>query len=206
MRADISLDTAHAALDFIFDTLKPPLARITLGITGEPLLGWDLIKDIVEYAHYRSEESYTGVSFHITTNGLEVDSELLDYLRDNDDMYVSLSWDGPPEIHNRQCPSADGVDTYERVSKAFEMLRSGARSGICVVATVTALNPDVAGIFTHLFDNGVRSLVIKPLRSVDPAVAVTRESLPAFKSAYAKLAEPAARTRSRSNGTSVHPS
>ena len=186
---DISLNTVHAAIDLLFDELKPPWVTISLGITGEPQIKWDIVSDLIDYAHSRSEDSFIGVDFHITTNGLQAHSEMLDYLRTHDDMNVTLSWDGPPEIHNRQRLSPDCTDTYDKVSNTFDILRSTMQSRPSVVATVSALAPDIAGVFTHLFDRGVRDLIIKPLRSNDPALAVNEESLPAFKSGYAELAE-----------------
>lgn len=199
---DISLDTARAAINFLFDTLQPPWVRIELGITGEPLLRWNALQDVIGYARKKSAATGTGVGFSITTNGLELNREMLDYLRAHGDTKITLSWDGPREVHNRQRLSPDGIDTYERVSSAFENLRDciesrssvpatlGCQPGPTVVATVSALNPDVAAVFTHLFDKGVRDLVIKPARvAADPAIAITEENLLAFKAGYTNLAK-----------------
>lgn len=187
--ADMSLDTARAALDFLIDELKPPWATISLGITGEPQLRWDMITQIIEYAHRRSEESFVGLDFHITTNGLQLDPGMLEYLQTHDDMNVTLSWDGPEEVHDLQRPMPGGRPTHDVVSETFDVLRRSMRSRPSVAATVSALNPDVAGVFAHLFDSGARDLIIKPARSTDPEIAVTLDNLPAFKSGYAELAE-----------------
>lgn len=190
---DISFDKARSAVDFLFDRLfddlRPPWVTISLGITGEPQLRWDIIRDVIEHAHIRSEDSLTGVDFHITTNGLLTCQDMLDYLRTHDDLNVTLSWDGPSEIHNPLRLDADGIGTYERVSNTFDILQSTMQSRLSVVASVSALNPNIADIFTHMFDKGVRDLIIKPIRSADPALGITKESLYAFKSGYAELAE-----------------
>lgn len=165
---DMSSDTAHAAIDFIFDVLQPPWAVLSLGITGEPQLRWDAIADTMEYAKRRSEDTGIGVSFHVTTNGLETNKQMLDYLHANDDLGITLSWDGPPEIHNRQRLALDGSQTYESVSNTFDVLRSTTRSRPLVTATVSALDPDITGVFAHLYDKGVRDLTLKPTRSVGP--------------------------------------
>lgn len=186
---DITLETACAAIDFLFDVIQPPWVNISLGITGEPQLRWDLIRDIIAYGRQKSDESDIGVRFHITTNGLHIKQEMLEYLRVSDDVGVTLSWDGPPEIHNTQRLCPDGTSTYENVSNSFELLRSTMKTRLSVTATVFAANPDIAGVFAHLFDRGVRDLTLKPTRSVGPATSVTEESLPAFKESYAQLAE-----------------
>ena len=186
---DISSDTAHAAVDFLFDVLKPTFVTVEFGITGEPQISWKTIESIISYAKKRSEESLVGMSFHMTTNGLEAHPDLLTYLRAYDDMNITLSWDGPPHIHNRQRLSFDGSDTHERVSGNFETFRITMKSRPSVVATVSALCPDIAGVFTHLFDAGVRDLIIKPFRGVDATMAVTDKSLPLFKAGYTELAE-----------------
>jgi len=187
---DISYDTACAAIDFIFDVVQPPWANISLGITGEPQLRWDLIRDVADYGRKKSEESGIGVRFHITTNGLHASPEMLDYLQEHpEDMGVTLSWDGPPDVHNRQRLSRDGADTYERVSRTFELLRDSMKTRPSVTATVCVSEPDMAGVFAHLFEEGVRDLTIKQTRSVAPAITITEESLPAFKASFAELAE-----------------
>lgn len=185
---DITPETARAAIDYLFDVLQPPWADISLGITGEPQLRWDMIRDVTDYARKKSEESEIGVRFHITTNGLQVIPEMLEDFRNHNDMGITLSWDGPPEIHNRQRLSVDGADTYDRVSNAFRILQTAVQDRPRVAATVTAANPDVAGVFAHLFDSGVRDLTLKLPRSVG-AIAVTEESLSSFKASYAELAE-----------------
>lgn len=198
---DISPDTARAAVDFLFDVLQPLWVRISLGITGEPLLKWNLVKEVIEYARQRSQDTGIGVGFCITTNGMEINQEILDFLLTRDDTNVILSWDGPREIHSLQRPGPGGADTYDRVRNAFILLRDnvgskhsvlptvGSQPGPMVVATVSALNPDIAAVFAHLFDQGARDIAIKPARvTADPDIAVTEQNLRAFKSNYTKFA------------------
>lgn len=114
----MSRSTAHDAVDFLFQhSSKSSTVRISF-YGGEPLLNFRTIKATVEYAKHCFK---TRVSFDILTNGSLLDDEIVKFLVGND-FWVTLSLDGPSEIHDRNRVGTDGGGTFARVWKKLNDL------------------------------------------------------------------------------------
>lgn len=109
-RFDMSKETAERALDLVFHA-PPPRIKIEFQ-GGEPLLGFDRLRQIVESAERRAALAGITAEFVVTTNLALVTDEMLEFFRDHR-IAVSTSLDGPAEIHDANRPRPGG-DSYAR--------------------------------------------------------------------------------------------
>ena len=117
----MSVNIAHKAIDFLFKHSFES-KQINIGFYGgEPLLEFDLIKNCVEYA----EKQSTGksLSFSLTTNGSLINYQIIEYLKKHD-IAISISIDGPKEIHNKNRKFINGCGSFEKVHENIRFIRN----------------------------------------------------------------------------------
>jgi uncharacterized protein len=149
-------DTARHATDLFADIVNPHKIDhpqiIFYG--GEPLLNLKLLKFVLDYATSRID----GVEFTLNTNGTKVDLDTAKILRDYG-VNVSLSIDGPKNIHNNSRVDRGGQESFERVVDGYRILRdNGVNAGVS--CTLTRENIPVLEDVTRwlIEDLGVPSL------------------------------------------------
>ncbi len=151
---------------------------------GEPLLKEPLIRQLVGEAKRKLEVDGTRFVFKMTTNGLLLDDDFLDFSVEND-ILVSLSIDGVGAAHDRHRRSIDGVATFDRVLPRFRALLA-RRPYASVLMT---LNPDTVPEFfdsvCFLIDEGCRYLVV----SLNYTAPWTETDLAALERQYERLAD-----------------
>lgn len=107
------LEVARAAVDMLLNPSAPVRRWAIDFFGGEPLLNWPVVVDTVAYARRRAASLGGEVQFTLTTNGLELSGERLEWLkRERVNLVVSL--DGRPEVHDAVRRLADGRPTWER--------------------------------------------------------------------------------------------
>ena len=190
-RALMSFEVGKQALDFLMDHSG---SRRNLEVDffgGEPLMNWDVVKGLVEYA--RSVEKARGKNFRftLTTNGMLLDDEVIDFA--NREMSnVVLSLDGRKEIHDRTRVDYAGNGSYDRIVPKFQKLVA-ARGGknYYMRGTFTHQNPDFTKDLFHMADDlGFTELSMEPVVCApdDPA-ALTPEDIEMVKEQYEILAK-----------------
>ncbi len=133
----MALETGKKALDFAARTTKESCGIVFFG--GEPLLHKKLIRDLVAYG--REMERYRAGRFHfkLTTNGLLLDEEFLDFSIHND-VLIAMSFDGVREAHDRHRRFSDGRPTFDILYPKLKMLlASRPYSSVMMV-----VNPETA--------------------------------------------------------------
>ena len=189
-RALMSFEVGKRALDFLMENSG---SRVNLEVDffgGEPLMNWQVVKDLVAYA--RSQEAARGKKFRftLTTNGMLIDDDVIDFV--NREMYnVVLSLDGRKEIHDRLRVDLAGRGSYERVVPKFqELVRRRGGQGYYMRGTFTHANPDFTRDVLHMADLGFDQLSMEPVVCApgDPA-ALTEEDLPIVLEQYELLAK-----------------
>lgn len=105
---------------------------------GEPLLaGIDYFNKIVEIQKLYNRTSVK-VTNIIQTNGTLLDETWVKFIKKNN-FGVSISIDGPPQVHNSQRPMKVGDDSFSRITKNLECLKfHGIPFGILAVITETS--------------------------------------------------------------------
>ena len=158
---------------------------------GEPLMNWDVVKRLVQYARSVEKERGKNFRFTLTTNGMLIDDDVIDFA--NREMSnVVLSLDGRKEINDRTRVDYQGRGSYDRIVPKFQKLVA-ARGGknYYMRGTFTHANPDFTKDLFHMADDlGFTELSMEPVVCApdDPA-ALTPEDLEIVKDQYEILAK-----------------
>ncbi len=185
----MSLEVGKKAIDFL---IKSSGARKNLEVDffgGEPLMNFDVVKGIVEYARSIEEEAGKNFRFTLTTNGILLNDDIMDYINKN--MHnVVLSIDGRKEINDMMRPRAGGQGSYDSIVPKFQKLaESRNQTDYYVRGTFTRNNLDFGEDVLHLADLGFKQISVEPVVA-DPAedYAIKKEDLPVIFKEYEKLA------------------
>ena len=187
----MSFEVGKQALDFLMDHSG---SRRNLEVDffgGEPLMNWDVVKQLVAYARSVEQERGKNFRFTLTTNGMLIDDDVIDFA--NREMSnVVLSLDGRKEINDRTRVDYAGNGSYDRIVPRFQKLVAarGDRE-YYMRGTFTHANPDFTKDLFHMADDlGFTKLSMEPVVCApgDPA-ALTPEDLEIVKEQYELLAK-----------------
>ena len=157
---------------------------------GEPLVNWEVCKQLVEYARQREKEVNKNFRFTMTTNGVLLTDEVTDYL--NKEMHnVVLSLDGRKEVNDRFRVDAAGQGSYDRIVPNFQrFVEKRGDKEYYMRGTYTHHNTDFTEDIQHMLDLGFDQLSMEPV-VCDPSEpsALTQEDLPVLFAQYEKLAD-----------------
>lgn len=189
-RALMSFEVGKQALDFLMDHSG---SRRNLEVDffgGEPLMNWQVVKDLVAYARSVEKERGKNFRFTLTTNGMLIDDDVIDFA--NREMSnVVLSLDGRKEIHDALRVDYAGNGSWERIVPKFQKLVK-ARGGknYYMRGTFTHRNPDFLKDIQCMLDLGFTELSMEPVVCApgDPA-ALTEEDLAIVMEQYEELAK-----------------
>ncbi|HJB67892.1 MAG TPA: thioether cross-link-forming SCIFF peptide maturase [Candidatus Fournierella excrementigallinarum] len=188
-RALMSLEVGKRALDFLIENSG---ARRNLEVDffgGEPLMNWDVVKQLVAYARQREKECGKNFRFTLTTNGMLIDDDVIDFA--NREMSnVVLSLDGRKEIHDRLRVDYAGNGSYDRIVPKFqEFVRRRGGKEYYMRGTFTHANPDFTKDVFHMADLGFDRLSMEPVVCApDDAAALTDGDIQVVLKEYEKLA------------------
>ena len=197
-------EVGKAAIDFL---LEKSVGRENLEVDffgGEPLMNFDVVKQIVEYARSKEEEYHKNFRFTITTNGMLLDDDTIDYI--NKEMYnVVLSIDGRKEVNDRMRVRVDGSGCYDRILPKFKKLVDGrGDKEYYVRGTYTKYNLDFSEDVMHLYEAGFDEISVEPvIESPEEAYAITEEDLDQIYAEYDKLVDRIGAIR-RKNGKHIN--
>ena len=189
-RALMSYEVGKQALDFLMDHSG---ARHNLEVDffgGEPLMNFDVVKRLVEYARSIEKAAHKNFRFTLTTNGMLIDDDVIDFA--NREMSnVVLSLDGRKEVHDRFRKDYAGNGSWEKIVPKFQKLVK-ARGGknYYMRGTFTHYNPDFLKDIEEMLNLGFTELSMEPV--VGPAgepTTLTEEDLPIVLAQYEGLAE-----------------
>lgn len=188
-RALMSFEVGKQALDFLMDHSG---SRRNLEVDffgGEPLMNWDVVKQLVAYARSQEEKRKKHFRFTLTTNGMLIDDDVIDFANKEMDNVV-LSLDGRKEIHDRLRVDYAGHGSYDRIVPKFQkFVESRGGKQYYMRGTFTHANPDFTKDVFHMSDLGFRELSMEPVVCApdDPA-ALTKDDLKIVKKEYEHLA------------------
>lgn len=188
-RALMSFEVGKRALDFLIENSGHRTNLEVDFFGGEPLMNWEVVKRLVEYARTQEEPHHKKFRFTLTTNGMLIDDDVIDFA--NREMSnVVLSLDGRKEIHDALRVDYAGKGSYDRIVPKFQKLVK-ARGGknYYMRGTFTHANPDFTKDLFHMADLGFTELSMEPVvcASGDSA-ALTPEDIEIVKQQYELLA------------------
>ena len=157
---------------------------------GEPLMNFDVVKRLVAYA--RSIEGAAGKRFRftLTTNGMLVDDEVIEFAN-RECHNVVLSLDGRKEIHDAYRVDYAGNGSWDRIVPKFQQfVKARGGKNYYMRGTFTHANPDFLKDIQVMLDLGFTELSMEPVVCAegDPA-ALTAQDLPVVMRQYEALAE-----------------
>ena len=189
-RALMSFEVGKRALDFLMENSG---TRHNLEVDffgGEPLMNWDVVKQLVAYARSVEKERGKNFRFTLTTNGVLIDDDVIDFA--NKEMSnVVLSLDGRKEIHDATRVDYAGHGSYEKIVPKFQKLvASRGGKGYYMRGTFTHQNPDFTKDVFHMADLGFTELSMEPVVcAADDPMALTSEDIEIVKEQYEILAK-----------------
>jgi len=229
-RALMSFEVGKKALDFLIANSG---SRRNLEVDffgGEPLMNWQVVKDIVAYGREQEKIYNKNFRFTMTTNGVLLNEEIMEFL--NREMAnVVLSIDGRPEVHDYMRPFRNGKGSYDLIMPKFKHFvelrtqaaealsestaadeapaasmdphRAGAGNGKTwyVRGTFTHNNLDFCNDVLHLADEGFRQISVEPVvADASEDYAIREEDLPQIFSEYDRLAKEMVKREKEGNG------
>lgn len=189
-RALMSFETGKQALDFLVANSGTRRNLEVDFFGGEPLMNFDVVKQMVEYARKIEKEHNKNFRFTLTTNGMLIDDDVIDFA--NREMSnVVLSLDGRKEIHDRYRVDYAGNGSWEKIVPKFQKLVE-ARNGknYYMRGTFTHANPDFLNDIKQMLDLGFTELSMEPVVCAkgDPS-ELTEEDMEIVKKQYEDLAQ-----------------
>lgn len=189
-RALMSFEVGKRAIDFLIENSG---SRVNLEVDffgGEPLMNFDVVKQIVAYARSIEKQHNKNFRFTLTTNGMLVDDEVIEFA--NKECHnVVLSLDGRKEVHDRLRKTINGKGSYDIIVPKFQdFVKKRGNRGYYVRGTFTHNNTDFTNDIFHMADLGFTELSMEPVVCApnDP-YALTYEDLPVLFEQYEILAK-----------------
>lgn len=167
-RKIMPFEVAKQAIDFV---IARSGARRNIEVDffgGEPLMAWDTVTKTIDYARSIEEEHGKKFRFTITTNGLLLDDDKIDYINANMDNVV-LSIDGRPAVNDEMRKTVSGAGSYDIIVPKFQKLVEKRDPELDYYArgTFTGKNLDFAEDVLHIADAGFDRLSVEPVAAED---------------------------------------
>ena len=189
-RALMSFEVGKKALDFLIANSG---SRRNLEVDffgGEPLMNWQVVKQLVEYGRSQEKIHNKHFRFTLTTNGVLLNDEIMEFC--NREMgNVVLSLDGRKEVNDKMRPFRNGSGSYDLIVPKFRKFAdSRDQANYYVRGTFTRNNLDFSRDVLHFADLGFKQMSIEPVvASPDKPYAIREEDLPTILQEYDILAK-----------------
>ena len=188
-RALMSFEVGKKALDFLIANSGNRRNLEVDFFGGEPLMNWQVVKDLVAYGREQEKLHDKKFRFTLTTNGVLLNDEVMEFC--NREMgNVVLSIDGRKEVHDKMRPFRKGAGSYDLIVPKFQKLAdSRNQERYYIRGTFTRNNLDFSEDVKHFAELGFKQMSIEPVvgDESDP-YAIREEDLPQIFDEYDKLA------------------
>lgn len=200
-RALMSYETGKQALDFLIANSG---SRRNLEVDffgGEPLMNWDVVKQLVAYGREQEKLHDKHFRFTLTTNGVLLNDEIMEFANKEMDNVV-LSIDGRKEVHDRMRPFRKGAGSYDLIVPKFQKFaESRHQDKYYVRGTYTHFNTDFSKDVLHLADLGFKQISVEPVVAQPTDEYALKESdLPVLFDEYDRLAAEMVKRNKAGNG------
>ena len=195
-RSLMSLEVGKQAIDFI---LSNSGSRKNLEIDffgGEPLMNFEVVKGIVAYGREKEKEYNKNIRFTITTNGLLLNDDKLEYINETMDNVV-LSIDGRKNVNDKMRKCHGDKSSYDIIVPKFKKLaESRNHTNYYVRGTFTRENLDFSEDVMHLQNLGFKQISIEPVVADEKEwYAIRQEDIAKICDEYEKLAKDMLKSR-----------
>lgn len=189
-RALMSFETGKRALDFLVEHSGKRKNLEVDFFGGEPLMNFEVVKQLVAYARSIEEEKGKHFRFTLTTNGVLLDDEVTEFAN-RECHNVVLSLDGRKAVHDRLRKTVNGQGSYDVIVPKFqEFVKKRGDKGYYVRGTFTSNNIDFTNDLFHMADLGFTELSMEPVVCAPgEPYALTEKDLPVLFEQYEILAK-----------------
>lgn len=189
-RSLMSKEVGQRAIDFLIENSEDRRNLEVDFFGGEPLMNFEVVKDIVKYARKKEKKYNKNFRFTITTNATLLNEDTMAYINENMKNVV-LSIDGNKETNDYMRPVANGKGTYDIIlPKLKEMVEKRGDKDYYVRGTFTKYNLDFAKDVIHLADQGFKEISVEPVvTEPEKDYAIREEDLPTIFQEYENLAQ-----------------
>ena len=189
-RALMSYEVGKKALDFLIANSGTRRNLEVDFFGGEPLMNWQVVKDLVAYGREQEKLYNKKFRFTLTTNGVLLNDEVMEFC--NKEMgNVVLSVDGRKEVHDYMRPFRKGAGSYDLIIPKFQKFaESRNQDKYYVRGTFTHHNLDFSKDVLHLADLGFKQISVEPVVAADTEeYAIREEDIPQIMEEYDALAK-----------------
>ena len=188
-RAVMSYEVGKRALDFLIENSGTRRNLEVDFFGGEPLMNFQVVKDLVAYARSVEKEKGKNFRFTLTTNGVLVDEDVIDFAN-RECANVVLSLDGRKEIHDRYRVDFAGQGSWEKIVPKFQrFVESRGNKDYYMRGTFTHANPDFLNDIKKMLELGFTELSMEPVVCAeDDPSRLTQEDLELVMKQYEELA------------------
>ena len=190
-RALMSFEVGKKALDFLVANSGNRRNLEVDFFGGEPLMNFQVVKDLVAYGRELEKTADKHFRFTITTNGVLLNDEIMEFCNAQMDNVV-MSLDGRKEVHDRMRPSRNGKGSYDLIVPKFRKFaaqRKALGKQYYIRGTFTHYNLDFAQDVLHFADLGFDQLSMEPVVApADAPYAIRSEDIPVICEQYDVLA------------------
>ena len=201
-RAIMSYEVGRKALDFLIANSGNRRNLEVDFFGGEPLMNWEVVKQLVAYGRSKEKEFNKNFRFTMTTNGMLMTDEVVDFL--NKEMAnVVLSIDGRKEINDKMRPTRNGKgSSYDIIMPKFKKFaKSRGDKSYYIRGTFTKYNLDFANDVLHFADEGFKEISVEPVVAApEEDYAIHEEHLPQILEEYDRLAKEYIKRKKAGNG------
>ncbi len=189
-RAVMSFEVGKQALDFLIENSGTRRNLEVDFFGGEPLMNFDVVKQLVAYARSREKECNKNFRFTLTTNGMLINDDVIDFAN-RECSNVVLSLDGRKEIHDRYRVDYAGKGSWDQIVPKFQQLvQARGDKDYYMRGTFTHANPDFLKDIEVMLDLGFKELSMEPVVCAPgDSSELTDEDLPVVMEQYEKLAQ-----------------
>lgn len=184
----MGLDVAQKAIDLLIELSENRHNLEVDFFGGEPLMNFEVVKQTVAYAREKEKQHNKNFRFTITTNGLGLNDEIIQYI--NREMgNVVLSIDGRKQVHDNMRPTPSGKGSYDVIVPKFQQLvRQRGEKEYYVRGTYTRENLDFSKDVLELEKLGFDQISVEPV--VGPQeddYSIRPEDIKAIEQSYEEL-------------------
>lgn len=186
----MSLEVGKKSIDYLIENSGNRRNLEVDFFGGEPLMNWEVVKELVQYGREREKEKNKNIRFTITTNGVLLDDEKIKYINEN--MHnVVLSLDGRKVVNDAMRPTLNDKGSYDLIVPKFKKLVDERPKDkyYYVRGTFTRQNLDFSKDVLHFADLGFGLTSVEPVvDSEENPYALREEDLPKIFEEYENLA------------------
>ncbi|PKM79403.1 MAG: hypothetical protein CVU88_05990 [Firmicutes bacterium HGW-Firmicutes-13] len=163
LRSMMTKEAAFKGIDFLIQNSGQRKNCEIDFFGGEPLLNFTIIRETVDYARKEGRKKGKEFKFTLTTNGLLLDEEVMDFVN-QEKFSIVLSLDGRREVNDLVRILKDGRGSYDLLADRYiSFVEKRRHEDYFIRGTYTRHNLDFSRDLQHLVNLGVKSISLEPV-------------------------------------------